>query len=112
MMKPLLLFLSMVPISCRVDHRASGEVESVGEQRVTVEVILRMDISGCLELPEHDRLECVKTVAESLEEITNVAEVLLCYRDLEAVSGDEGVDTPISCRDLASVEDGKPKSGR
>jgi hypothetical protein len=112
MMKPLLLFLSVMPISCGTTHRVTGGVKTTGEQKVTVEVILRMDISGCLELPEHDRLECVKTVAESLEEITNVAEVLLCYRDLEAVSGDEGADPPVSCRDLASVEDGKPKSGR
>lgn len=106
MIRLLLLSLLMIFSGCRVDHRASGEVETVGEQKVTVEVIIRLDISGCLDLPEHDRLDCVITVANSLEEISSVAEVLLCARDLEAVSIGESANTPESCRRLAITEGG------
>lgn len=104
MIKPLLLFLSMISASCGVSHRASGSVDTSGTQTVIVDVTFRVDISGCLYLPEQDRLECVKTIANSLEEIANVAEVLLCVRDLEDPSVSESADPPESCRRLANGE--------
>lgn len=106
MIKPLSLFLLTTLSGCWVDHRASGEVTATGEQKVTVEVTVRMDISGCLDLPEYDRLECVQAIANTLEEITGVAEVLLCVRDLEASPVGESSDPPESCRRLATAEDG------
>lgn len=102
MIKLPLLFLSMISASCGVSHHASGSVDTSGNQTVIVDVTLRIDISGCLYLPEQDRLECVKTIANSLEEISNVAEVLLCVRDLEAAPVGESSDPPESCRGLAN----------
>jgi hypothetical protein len=93
-----LLFLLPMMTNCRVDHRASGDVGTYGEQRIVVDVTVRVDIAGCLALPEYDRLECVRAVTESIKEISDVAEVLLCARDLEALPIGEGADTPASCR--------------
>lgn len=105
MLRPLLLCLFLLSLySCGVSHRASGSVDTSGNQSVVVDVTFRIDISGCLYLPEQDRLDCVKTVAESLKEIASVAEVLLCARDLEALPVGEGADTPESCRKLIAPE--------
>lgn len=106
MLKLLLLFPVLMLTSCWVDHRASGEVTTTGEQKVTVEVIVRMDISGCLELPVYDRLACVQAIANSLEEIAGVAEILLCVRDLEEASVSESTDPPESCRRVSAGEGG------
>lgn len=107
MLKPLLLSLSLLSTySCGVSHRASGSVDTSGNQSVVVDVTFRIDISGCFYLPEQDRLDCVKTVAESLKEIASVAEVLLCARDLEASPISEGADTPESCRRLTTPQGG------
>lgn len=107
-----LLFLMTSINACRVDHRASGEVATTGEQKMTVEVIVRLDISGCMYLPEYDRLECVREVTNSVKELSNVAKILLCYRSLEEVSGDEGADSNLSCRELSTMENGLTGTGR
>lgn len=104
MTKLPLLFLSMILLNCGVQHHASGEVNTSGTQTIIVDVTIRMDISGCLDLPAEDRLECVKTIANSLEEIAGVAEVLLCVRDLEESPISESANPPESCRRIANDE--------
>lgn len=108
MTRALLLYLLM--ISCDSSVTAKGGttnyVESRAEVDGRVEVVLKIDISSCIDLPEPDRLPCVEAIAETLKELNSAAEVLLCARDLEALPGDAGDHTPISCRKFFPVEDG------
>lgn len=106
MKTPLLLFLLMSFSGCRMDHVASGQVDTSGNQTIIVDATIRIDISGCMALPEYDRLECVKAVTETLKEFTDVAKVLFCWSAIERESGNEGTDPVVTCGDLLSVENG------
>lgn len=108
----ILLLSCLLLTSCGVAHRASGTVDHNVTTTSTVEVVLKVDLTGCMELLPEERLVCVLSVTDSLKELSSVAEVLLCARDLEAISGDESADTPISCRQFLPMEnDGEGAGG-
>lgn len=76
------------------------------EQHVDGEVMMtiKIDISGCLEVPPEDRMECIHAVTDSIKELESVAKILLCERNLKKHPRDEGADSLVSCRDLRSME--------
>lgn len=105
---PLLLCLMMS--SCNYTIKTKGGTTHTAESHSTVdgrvEVVMSVDISGCMELPETERLPCIEAIADTLKELTNAADVLLCQRDLEQNPGNAGLNPPVSCRKFVPVENG------
>lgn len=100
----LLLLLSLLLTSCGVDHRASGDVDHNVTSTSTVELVITIDLSGCMEIAPEHRLECILSVTEATKELISVAKILACTRDLEAVSVGEGTNPPESCRDVIGTK--------
>lgn len=92
-------------VSCGATIKVKGGSQHVVSGTTTQEVVLKVDISGCMELPEDDRLDCIEAITDALKGITDAAKILLCTKDFESQSGIPGADTPESCRGLIPVED-------
>ncbi len=105
-----LLLLSLMMSSCNYTIKTKGGTTHTAESHSTidgkVEVIMSIDISGCMELPEKDRLPCIEAIVDTLKELNNAAEVLLCKRDLEQNAGNASLNPPVSCRKFIPVENG------
>ena len=106
-MRVLLLSFLLTSISgCRVNHAVSGSADVSSTQTVIVDVTMRIDISGCMSLPDQDRLDCVTAVTDTLKELTDVAKVLFCWRSAEEQPGNAGANPAVTCGDIVSVENG------
>ena len=89
-----------------------GGTENHVTSQTTSEVIIRIDLSGCMELPPEERSECIKAVTDSLQEIEDIAKVLYCTRINKTSPGSEGADPTFTCGDLDTLEINKHRNSK
>lgn len=97
---PLPLCLACGPLVLKV----KGGTQSTAETRSDVNLTIRIDISGCLDLPPEDRLACIKEVTESVKDLQNAAKILYCAGTDQNAAGGKGANSAVRCWDPSTIQ--------
>lgn len=80
-MKVLNTVLMCIALSGCLGHRVSGKVEHKVTTEGTTEVVIRIDISGCMVLETDEaKLECIRAVLETFKEVNESAKTIACVQ--------------------------------
>lgn len=70
-MKIFVLALTLVGCQSAVKVRGGTTHTVGGEAKTKLEVVLTIDVSACKELEPEDQQECIKTIVQSLSDLTS-----------------------------------------
>jgi hypothetical protein len=80
-MKNTLFLISLVISSC-LSHKVGGKVEHEGKVSGETQVVIKIDISGCMELSTDEaKLECINALVDVLSEINESAVIAACVQE-------------------------------
>jgi hypothetical protein len=77
----IILFWTLSLTGCLVRHKAEGDVNGKTENKVTAEIVFRVDLDVCQDLPLEEKLFCIQAITESISDIVDIAKVLACPTD-------------------------------
>lgn len=79
-MKNFTLLLSLFLVGC-FGHKVSGGTKNTVTTEGTTEVVLKIDISGCMDFADEEaKLECIKALTQTFEEVGKTYQTVLCYQ--------------------------------
>lgn len=82
-MKKLLPFLPLMLTGC-FGMKLGGKVEHRVVTEGTTEVVLKIDISGCMEMESDQmKMECIKAMTETFADISETYRTIVCYKENE-----------------------------
>lgn len=100
---PLCTALTLLSTGCGTVVRVKGGTTNTAQTESKAEITFRVDISGCLDIPPEDRLECIQAITESVKEFQDVAKILYCRKLSKDSTGSESPNPPFTCGSLDSV---------
>jgi hypothetical protein len=102
---PKLLFASscLLGTACGAHVKVKGGTTNTVETNSVAEVVFKVDISGCMDLPAEDRIECIKAITDAVKEFQDIAKVLYCTNLVKDDSRKQGPHSPITCGDLSAL---------
>ncbi len=99
MRKFVIMMILMIMSGCGFFHKVSGTTQHNVHTESTAEVIIRIDVSACQDLPAQDRLACINQMTSTIKDLKDVAEILICIGN-QANAPSQSVDIAKSCRPL------------
>ena len=75
-----ILLISMILSGC-FSGKVGGTVHHEGNVDGTVEVVVRIDVSACMDFERsEDKLECIRALVETFRELNKTAQTVACYK--------------------------------
>jgi hypothetical protein len=103
-MRRLLYITPLLILSgCGISHKVKGGTTHTVNTQTKADVTIKIDVSACQKLPAKDQLACIEQMTSAIKDLKDVAEILICIGNSQAVSGSESVVIAESCRTLGTT---------